>query len=233
MKINILHILLFLLLTCANLYGQQYGLAMIDTSLAIIDESSILKEVKSQIFVDKSTESGEILLQGNFAKISINNLQIGDLGGNELGIDGDIVPYQSTTFDLGNNVVGEHWDQVVANTFVTYSPPGNIRSSTHKSLDSTLPALLQLTPFKSIEKNKGQSLQFDIKELMTYTPEVVILSDIDHNYSNNKIISKKVNPGINYDAFIPLLIKAMQEQNKQIVTLRDEVEILREKLENN
>src|SRR5690606_30175316 len=56
-----------------------------------------------------------------YAPLSLDNLVIANLGGNNLCLDGDIVPFTTSTFDIANSLINQHWHEVVANTFVTYS----------------------------------------------------------------------------------------------------------------
>lgn len=59
--------------------------------------------------------NGEILIQSDGGPNSNSVIkfvsgilfrEIGTVGGDKIGIDGDIIPYSSTSFDLGNTVTG-------------------------------------------------------------------------------------------------------------------------------
>lgn len=209
----------------ADEISAQAGIMLTDSSFLIQDEGAVLPATVSEIWLNETTSSGELVLRGNSARLSLNNLQIGSLGGNEMGIDGDIVPYASTTFDLGNNVVGEHWDQVVANTFVTYMPPTNLVSTNRKSLGTVMPSLLELSPASFTYKNKTSQVHFLVDDLMAHLPEVLVYEDIDMD-SDRQVKKVDDSPGINYDAFIPVLVKAIQEQQAMINSLKNELETL-------
>ena len=204
------------------LMAQNYSAEFNDSSYSILQESNGVTNSLAQLSVNKTSGRAELLLEGNFPTISLLNLQIGHKGGNELGIDGDLVPFESVTFDLGNNVSDEHWDQVVAETFVTYVP-NNFVSDNTKSIESTLPNLMRLTPVEYTSHKKVRAQGFSIKELKKYAPSVLVEEDHDFDPILKVLKSKRTETGINYDAFIPLLIKAIQEQEETIRTLSIEI----------
>ena len=217
-----IQILVLLLILTNYSTAQEYGVELIDSSFSVIESNNNNTTTLAQLSVDKANRSGEILLAGNFAKLSLNNLQIADLGGNELGLDGDIVPYSSTTFDLGNNVFDEHWDQVVANTFVTYSSPLQ-RTLKSEKLENSLYKIIQLNPVKYSNNKRQQSTGFNIDELNKIIPEVLVTKDNDYNSSTGEWETTTTQTGINYDAFIPLLVDAISEQQKEIELLKNQV----------
>ena len=205
-----------------NLSAQNYSLDMIDSSLNVIEDNGVTQETVVMIGYNKQRDRGEILLRGSNPELSLNNLQIGHLGGNELGLDGDIVPYSSVSFDLGNNVSDEHWDQVVANTFVTYVPPPSaiIKSG---SLSPVIGLINQLKPYRY--KSVHETIQYGLpmEELEILFPEVVVSKDVDYDRNNKSFVIKRTSKGINYDAFIPILVQAIQEQQEEIEALRKRI----------
>ncbi len=203
-----------------SIIAQQYSAELTDSSYLLLEHNGAISVVKTELLVNKTTSSGEIILSGNFPEISFRNLQIGYKGGNELGLDGDIVPFSSTTFDLGNNVSGEHWDQVVAQNFITYVPPA-ARMSKAKSINNVLSQLMSLDPISFERKGENQFLGFRVEELIKHVPEVIMTKDLDYDADLKMNISKETQIGIDYNAFIPLLIKALQEQQDQIFQLSD------------
>ena len=222
MKITLLQIFLVTLLSIhaqTSLHSQSYSLEMTNTKYATLLTNGAQIEETATIGVDIASGNGEIFLGGSFPEIALNNLQIGYLGGDELGLDGDIVPYSSVTFDLGNNVSDEHWDQVVATTFVTYNPP-LIAKSGGQEITNALNKLLSLKPRKHRLKSDQIHTGFSVEELEQFVPETIINSDIDYNIRDKKIEKKKTEAGINYNAFIPILVKAIQEQQAQIEQLK-------------
>lgn len=221
-------LLLFFILF-GNLYGQTYSLDMVDSSFTVIEDNGGITEVVSKIGFDKSRNSGEVILGGNFPQIELNNLQIGYLGGNELGLDGDIVPYSSVTFDLGNNVSDEHWDQVVANTFVTYAPPFKAAGQL-KFTNDILPNLMNVSIYTFNYKSGLSGNTFSTSELKKNLPQVLVDRDIDFNYKSNSYVANETEVGINYDAFIPILLKALQEQQLMIQKLSEKISTIENRL---
>lgn len=163
-----------------------------------------------------------------YATLSLNNLEMANLGGNNLGLDGDIVPFSNSTFDIGNSLINQHWDEVVANTFVTYS---DRRTKTHISeLPYGLEDLMKLQPVsysynETISPNNRTRLGLIAQDVEKIIPEVVITEDVD---IDPKTGEKIVVPGdylaMSYIELIPVLIKAVQEQQKEIVALKDQLE---------
>ena len=147
---------IILIIISLHLSGQNesYSIDFSESSISVIETDGPATNILAQIQADQANVSGEMTLTGNFAKISLNNLQIAHLGGNELGLDGDIVPYSSVTFDLGNAVADEHWDRVVATTFVTYSGSA-LKSAKFKSLGNYLDRLALLEPVVFEKSNHG------------------------------------------------------------------------------
>lgn len=205
--------------------GQSYSAELSDSSYSIVQENGNIKNTLAQISANKINGAGQISLSGNFPTISLLNLQIGHKGGNELGLDGDLVPFESVTFDVGNNVSDEHWDQVVAETFVTYIP-NNFAASNKKSLASTLPNLLMLNPIQYTSHKNGHAHGFSIKELKKYAPSVLVSEDYDFDPVVKKYKSSQTEVGINYNAFIPLLVKAIQEQESTIRQLKSDIQTI-------
>lgn len=67
---------------------------------------------------------------------------------------------------------------------------------------------------------------FSIAELERLFPEVVISSDVDYDATNETLVKKNTSKGINYDAFIPILIQAMQDQQDEIDSLNKRIRAL-------
>ncbi|MCB0389010.1 MAG: tail fiber domain-containing protein, partial [Winogradskyella sp.] len=131
-------------------------------------------------------------------------------------------------FDIGNSLINQHWDEVVANTFVTYS---DRRTKTHISeLPYGLEDLMKLQPVsysynETISPNDRTRLGLIAQDVEKIIPEVVITEDVD---IDPKTGEKTVVPGdylaMSYIELIPVLIKAVQEQQNEIVALRNQLE---------
>lgn len=181
--------------------------------------------------------NGEILIQSDGGPNSnpvikfVNGSffrEIGTVGGDKIGIDGDVIPYSSTSFDLGNNVTGENWDQVVCNTLIELTPTisPNIKS---KPISGALNRLMNLSTYSYKSSGGNSSFVFDLKSLRKHLPEVVISTDYDVEISE-LAPGKSMLSGIKVSAFTPIIIEAMKEQQSEIVALRELVLELKEEL---
>lgn len=188
--------------------------------------------VSNQGFVGVGTSTPAFPLHVAGGPLSIDGLEIENIGSSNLALDGDIVPRggSSLAFDLGNNTTTEHWDDVVANDFVTFSD----RSVKKEIEDLTvgLAELLTLHPvqyrYKSIISPDNQ-LRFGLiaQEVEHVIPNVIRDEDVDVDPESGEIIrSKSEVKAMNYMELIPVLIKAMQEQQHYIETLELRIEQL-------
>ena len=198
--------------------GQNVSFEISDSSLNILRSTGNINTSIAEI-QGSNAGTGKVILKGLNQMLELNNLQIAHLGGNELGLDGDIVPYASVTFDLGNNVAAEHWDQVVAKSFITYQPPAAAIVKT-KSKDAVISQIMQIEAVEYTMKNNQSTSGFLIPQLKKYMPEVLSSYDEDFDQESQKYTITETETGINYDAFIPILIKAIQEQQVLIEDMR-------------
>lgn len=173
--------------------------------------------------------SGILTLNGIQSKLKIEGLDLGYKPGGHMGIDGDVVPYNSSSFDIGNNVAGQNWDQVVANQFLMFSDARlkqNIKSVPKGSLDK----IMKLNPVSyqyksSVDIDQRQRFGLLAQDVQKIFPEVVVSEDVDVDKHGNIIRTKSENLSMNYIELIPHLIKALQEQQKIIDELRIKVGI--------
>lgn len=167
--------------------------------------------------------------------ISINGLEIANLSNANLGLDGDIVPYGGSglAYDLGNNNPTEHWDDVVASEFITYSDK-RVKKNIHK-MTAGLSEILALNPVQFqyqgiITPNDRQRFGLIAQEVEEILPNLIIDEDVDVDPDTGKIIRTKADlKCISYSDLIPVLIQAIQEQNKRIDELVDRINQLESK----
>lgn len=180
-----------------------------DTGAGPISSIAKLLEIQSD---------GDIEISRNAV---FNTLEVGPRF-DALGLDGDVIPFANTAFDLGNNAQLEHWDDVVANEFVTYSD-ARLKHRV-RTLEYGLDHVLQLQPVRykynddlDEEKDYLGLIAQDVREII---PEVVASHDTDVD-STGQLVRKKMDYlGINYVALVPVLIRSVQEQQKQIEELK-------------
>lgn len=174
---------------------------------------------------------GVIELHGTEAKIDLDGLELGYKQGGHTGIDGDIIPYNSSSFDIGNNIAGQNWDKMVANEFLVFSDE-RLKNNIHSVESGSLDKLMQLEPvkynYKKIvdvtEKEHTGLLAQDVQKLF---PGVVSTYDIDVDKEGNIIRTESEHLSMNYMELIPHLIKGMQEQQAQINELKAELETIK------
>jgi hypothetical protein len=167
--------------------------------------------------------------------MSINGLEISNLGSSNLGLDGDIIPYggSSLLFDLGNNTSTQHWDQVVANSHVTYSD-ARLKNQI-ADLPIGLSEVMQLRPVQykyNTDIDAGQRLRYGLiaQEVEAVIPGVVINDDVDVNPETGQVERIEAEyKAMNYVDLVPVLIKAVQEQQDYIQQLEQRIKNLENK----
>lgn len=186
--------------------------------------SSIAQDV--ELRSDEIKVNDEILIQANGGTNSNPVLQfvtggifreIGLLGGDLMGIDGDVVPYNSTSFDLGNNVVGQHWDQVVCNQLIELLPQIKSINTTSKKLEKTLDRISGLKIY-----TYQNEIYLDSKLLKHHFPEVFISEN--NSEKNIDAISPESLEAVKITALISVLFSGLQEQQKLIQSQAEDLE---------
>jgi trimeric autotransporter adhesin len=201
--------------------GYKVGYNNVGSNKLMIDNYDGASATTSLIYGDFATD----ILTVN-GTLKVKTLEIADLGSNNLGLDGDIVPYggSSLGFDLGNNVAGEYWDDVVALEYITYSDR-NTKDEV-KTINRGLSEIMKLRPVsyrykKEISREDKIRLGLIAQEVEEIIPEAVVNDDVDIDPTTGEIIvTKGQYKGMNYDQLIPVLIKAVQEQQQQIEELK-------------
>jgi hypothetical protein len=171
---------------------------------------------------------GTFKSNGNFAPtgdIEFGIIEVGNLGSSNLGIDADIVPYSGNAgWDLGNNVNGERWDDVVADDFINASDR-RLKKQIH-ALHYGLDAIMQLKPvqYKYLDDHDSEKdhLGLIAQEVLDIIPEVVATHDVDADSTGRLVRTKNEYLGLNYVALVPVLIQSIQEQQTEIEELRAE-----------
>ena len=133
-------------------------------------------------------------------------------------INSDLVPF-STAHDLGNDNSSEHWDNVVADNFITRSDSRMKKNI--NAVTSALKDVMNLNPVKYqyTEKHSANDKVrhgFIAQEVQKILPELVVTEDVDIDKSGKLIRIPNEYLSLNYLEFIPLLTKAIQEQQEII-----------------
>jgi|GEM_PF-6016629 len=168
-----------------------------------------------------------------------SNTYITSNGTNSIVISGDLLPI-ATNWDVGDNTAGEHWDDVTALDFITFSDErlkNNIQD-----LGPTLSKVLKLNPVKyqykkTIAADNRNRIGFIAQDLQKIFPTIVIDEDVDTDASGKLIIKKSEHLSVNYTELLPILTSAIQEQQgiieaqqKQIDNLHDQFQTIQEQL---
>ncbi|MEZ4685096.1 MAG: tail fiber domain-containing protein [Bacteroidia bacterium] len=164
--------------------------------------------------------------------LSINGLEIANLGSANLGLDGDLVPYGGSglAYDLGNNTSTEHWDDVVAADYITYSDQ-RLKSQI-TALPAGLAEVLKLKPvqYRYVpEVTPDNRLRYGLlaQDVEKIFPNMVIEEDVDVNPETGLVERKKQEyKSMTYTDLIPVLIQAIQDQQQHIQLLEGRIEQL-------
>ncbi|MCB0687921.1 MAG: tail fiber domain-containing protein [Saprospiraceae bacterium] len=164
--------------------------------------------------------------------LSIHGLEIANLGSANLGLDGDIVPYGGSglAYDLGNNVITEHWDDVVASDFITYSD-ARVKKNI-SNLTMGLKQILQLHPVqfqyqKMITPDNRTRFGLLAQDVEKVLPSVIITEDVDIDPKTGETIRTPAEyKCMNYMELIPVLIQAIQDQNQYVTSLEKRIKQL-------
>ena len=197
-------------------------LSFVGTTITINNGNSInVSSLSDNLGNHNATQ--DIILDG-FDLILGGNTEIGIVSGST-GIDNDIIPHISTTFDVGNNLPNEHWDQMVANEFVTFSD----RRLKHQiePLSYGLSELMQINTYRyeyTYDKPGKKRLGVMANDIVELIPEMVITEDVDQDEEGNWIVRESSHMAVAYDGLIPVLVNATKEQQHLLDQLQSRIE---------
>ncbi|MCB0458269.1 MAG: tail fiber domain-containing protein, partial [Flavobacteriaceae bacterium] len=115
------------------------------------------------------------------------------------------------------------------NGYITYSDRNT--KNEIKPLSYGLNEVLKLNPvtyrYKSfISPNNRIRMGLIAQEVEPIIPEVVIKEDVDIDKNGNKVVTEGAYLSMNYTDLIPVLIKAIQEQDEKIKKLEEKINTL-------
>ena len=155
-----------------------------------------------------------------------------DGGTNEIAARGDIRPSSDNTYDLGTSSF--RWDDV-------YATNGTIQTSDirdKKDIEDIpygLQDVLALRPVRYAWKNDpldGKKLGLIAQDLLEVIPEVVKTEDFKQDEETEELIPYKLDRlGVYYSDLIPVLVKALQEENQKVEVLEQKLAELEERLQ--
>lgn len=163
-------------------------------------------------------------------RLRIGTETIEDTGSNELSFNAGLFPDSDGAFNLGNS--SNRWNAV-------WAQDGTINTSDRrekKNIDSLsygLKELLQLVPVRFQWKNhpeQGEKLGLIAQDLLNVIPEVVKTHEFVSVDEEGTLQKKELDRlGVYYSDLIPVLIKALQEQNEIIQKQEVKIESLETK----
>ena len=139
----------------------------------------------------------------------------------------NIVPVVDDSRDLGTNA--RRWDDVWATNGTINT--SDMRDKTNiQSISYGLDEIMKLRPVSFTWKNrpeKGTKLGLIAQELETVIPEVVANPERTPAVNSEPGEAGDDRLGVYYSDLIPVLVKAIQEQEAKIIQLQEEIELLK------
>ena len=155
---------------------------------------------------------------------------IEDGGTNEIAVRGDMRPSSDNTYDVGTSTL--RWDDV-------YATNGTIQTSDIRdkkniqAIEYGLDAVKQMNPVRyqwNNEEGDQYKLGLIAQELLEIVPEVVKTHDYEiAEEDESKTLVELDRLGVYYSDLIPVLVKAIQEQQEQIERLEAKIASLENK----
>jgi hypothetical protein len=180
-------------------------------------------------------DDGDISINGRFTYGSVEYLE--DLGGFETGINSTLRPVTDGNRNLGSSSF--RWNTVYATNGTIQTSDLNEKKDI-KNLDKGLAKILALNPvtykWKNEEYGKKEKVGLIAQEVMDVVPNVVyepseeMKMDENGNFVKSEVLDAPM--GICYEDLIPVLIKAIQEQQSLIESQFKEIENLKNIINN-
>ncbi|MCB0747481.1 MAG: tail fiber domain-containing protein [Ignavibacteriae bacterium] len=167
-----------------------------------------------------STPLARLHVNGRIRFASIEYLEDG--GSSEIAVLGDLRPTTDNVYDLGTSTF--RWDDVYATNGVIQTSDRRMKKNI-KKLNYGLNEVMLLNPvsFNWInDPENNNHLGLIAQEVLPLMPELVKTHDYDAMEDDNRTMVRVEleTLGINYSNLIPILINAIQEQQKEIEELR-------------
>lgn len=152
---------------------------------------------------------------------------IADLGTQRLGFRASLVPAVDNTYDLGFPAL--RWDDVYATNGIIQT--SDLRDKENmKALDYGLAEILQIETLQFQWKNdydRSEKIGFSAQQLLQLIPEVV--KDYYYEHPEDGSVPVKMESerlGVYYSDLIPVMVKAIQQQDEKINRLEARLEAL-------
>ncbi|MBL4662543.1 MAG: tail fiber domain-containing protein [Flavobacteriaceae bacterium] len=157
---------------------------------------------------------------------------ITDFGNLIWGPYGAWAPYSDNTFDLGTSTF--RWDDVYATSGIVNTSDIRLKKNI-KDLSYGLDEVMKLEPITYQWKNSRNpsevKIGFSAQQLLSVIPEVVKTHEFVYPDENGPgVLQENENLGVYYSDIIPVLTKAIQEQQLIIENLKRRLETLESKI---
>lgn len=160
-------------------------------------------------------------------KIQMDDQTFGKWATISIEFSSNVVPDVDDNRDLGT--ITRRWDDVFATNGTINT--SDIRDKTNvQSITYGLDEIMKLRPVSFNWKNrpeKGTKLGLIAQELETVIPEVVANPQRTPSLNSEPGETEELRLGVYYSDLIPVLIKAIQEQEQKIIQLQEEIELLK------
>lgn len=150
-------------------------------------------------------------------------------------LDNDIEPYDDNATDMGNPLY--RWANVYAANGLIQTSDLRMKKDI-QGLNGGLDKVMRLRPvtysWKDAKNGQGSEIGFIAQEVEGIVPEAVVHSKvsaekISNARANGKPIPKITDPyGLKYSELIPVLTKAIQEQQTEIDALKEEIRLMKD-----
>jgi ribosomal protein L31 len=155
---------------------------------------------------------------------------IADVGNFFLAFNGAVIPAFDNLDDLGSAT--QRWDDVYATSGVVNTSDIKLKKNI-KTLPYGLSEVLKMQPISYQWKNSQLNetkLGFSAQDLLKIIPEVVKIEDVVYSENDrSSTVKTNENLGVYYSDIIPVLTKAIQEQQVMIEDLLKRIEVLEKK----
>lgn len=160
--------------------------------------------------------TGNIDVSGTVGFGSVETFSDG--GSNTIQSNSDIVPDADNSNNLGTTA--RTWSSVHALSYLTTLSPNAIASA--EDLKAGLSEIMKLRPVSYMQ---GSIKKFGLidKEVQSVLPEVTPDKELAVSEDGSRSLRSAAKLSLEYDALIPVLIKAMQEQQKTIAALQQRI----------
>jgi len=211
------------------------GFFVTDNGVSLLSLSSTALTLAGTLEVANiNNPGGNLRLNGRIQVGSVEYLE--DTGGNTLTVGfASLVPDANGVRDLGNATF--RWRSLFATNGVIQTSDRRDKEKI-KGLDYGLKALMRLRPVQYAWKNQPEMgtqmglIAQEVQEVMTevvYDPTKAMVRNEEGSLVKANV-SKDARLGINYGALTPVLIKAIQEQQKVIENQKAELQALKSQM---